>query len=64
MMNTVKKLKKNRRLRSFILNMKRPRTNEDLIHFTALPEMPNQDERRSIRIEWSILSKGAERPRI
>jgi hypothetical protein len=48
---------KNRRFRIFILNMKRPRTNKDLIQLTDLPEMPNQDERRSIRIERSILSK-------
>jgi hypothetical protein len=64
MRNTVKKLK-NRRLRIFNLNMKRPRTNLDLLHLTALPEMPNpltwpnQDERRSIRIEWPKTAKGS-----
>ena len=40
-----------RRLRIFNLNMKRPRTKKDLIQFRTVPDMPNQDERRSIRIE-------------
>ena len=41
----------NRRLRIFNLYMKRPRTKKDLIQFRTGPDMPNQDERRSSRIE-------------
>jgi len=34
-----------------------------LIHERAVEEMSNQDERRSRRIEWSILSKAADKSR-
>ena len=32
----------------------------DFIHNRAVPEIPNAEERRLMRIEWSIVSKAAE----
>jgi hypothetical protein len=58
---TIQKLMK-RRLRIHNLDMERPRRKVRFDSlFRAVPEMPNHDERRSKRIEWSIVSNAAVR---